>query len=544
MKVDYVRVLLAITFLFTSLICGVILSIPIKTQSTTYVYPDHFLGQTLQEAIWNETVSDGDIIVVRQGTYYVHLNVNKSITLEGFDRGTTILDGSWNGTVIGANASNVNIFEFTIQHGNSSGVYLYSTANCNVSRNIIKNNIRGIKLTNSSYCALRDNDIKYNTYNFGVSGDTLEHFIHDIDVSNKVSGRPIYYGVNKSDEPVPTGAGYIALVNSTKITVKGAALTNNYPGILIAYTNDSTIENMDIRYNYDGVLLWHSHNNTIRSSIISDNYYDILMRNSTNNVVTGNIISGGYGDTIGINLFYCSYNNFTNNKITSCLCGIELMSSSNNTFYHNNIMYNTYQLIPGGHLNVWDNGREGNYWSDYQGNDTDGDGIGNTPYLVSDYCPLIEAWSSVRSLNITSFLESLNIACPKEYTIATCSDHVVASIKYYMNDSYITFNLTAGSSGYCSVTIPRDRLDCPFRLFFNGTLVEWADHDVSVVCNATHSSIYFNYTADRYMVKIDGDRKGDMIGDLNGDGLVDMRDIGIVCFNFLKSMPYVIPPQE
>jgi len=35
-------------------------------------------------------------------------------------------------------------------------------------------------------------------------------------------------------------------------------------------------------------------------------------------------------------------------------------------------------------MNSWDNGEEGNYWSDYTGEDLDGNGIGDTPYLIPD----------------------------------------------------------------------------------------------------------------------------------------------------------------
>jgi len=35
---------------------------------------------------------------------------------------------------------------------------------------------------------------------------------------------------------------------------------------------------------------------------------------------------------------------------------------------------------PGG--NAWDDGRQGNYWSDYGGLDNNGDGVGDSPYVI------------------------------------------------------------------------------------------------------------------------------------------------------------------
>jgi hypothetical protein len=41
-------------------------------------------------------------------------------------------------------------------------------------------------------------------------------------------------------------------------------------------------------------------------------------------------------------------------------------------------------LVGVGGVNLWDNGVEGNYWSDYHGHDFDKNGIGDTPYIIDE----------------------------------------------------------------------------------------------------------------------------------------------------------------
>jgi len=83
--------------------------------------------------------------------------------------------------------------------------------------------------------------------------------------------------------------------------------------------------------------------------------------------------------------------------------GIYLNSSSSNTIY-NNYFNNTNNAWDNG-TNVWNTTKQagpniiggpylgGNYWSDYTGNDTNKDGLGDTPYAISggssDYLPLL-----------------------------------------------------------------------------------------------------------------------------------------------------------
>jgi len=72
-------------------------------------------------------------------------------------------------------------------------------------------------------------------------------------------------------------------------------------------------------------------------------------------------------------------------------------AGNNNVFYHNNIITNTIQIVSFNSPNTWDNGSKGNYWSDYNGTDGNGDSIGDTPYVIDennqDNYPLMSPWT-------------------------------------------------------------------------------------------------------------------------------------------------------
>jgi len=76
----------------------------------TIIVPDDY--STIQKAISN--ANSGDTIYVRAGTYYENLIVDKSVTLEGENRDTTIIDGGGNGDVIRVAADYITITGFTI----------------------------------------------------------------------------------------------------------------------------------------------------------------------------------------------------------------------------------------------------------------------------------------------------------------------------------------------------------------------------------------------------------------------------------------------
>jgi nitrous oxidase accessory protein NosD len=119
-----------------------------------------------------------------------------------------------------------------------------------------------------------------------------------------------------------------------------------------------------------------------------------------------------YNNTIGLSVACEGSNNLLyDNYVVNNRFGAEVRFYSpvgeNNTLYHNNFVNNTVQvntdpiiILPGTgnysayHSGFFDNGKEGNYWSDYEGTDNDGDGIGDTPYIIdenrTDHFPLME----------------------------------------------------------------------------------------------------------------------------------------------------------
>ena len=67
-----------------------------------------------------------------------------------------------------------------------------------------------------------------------------------------------------------------------------------------------------------------------------------------------------------------------------------------NLIFYNVFSNNGLHAEDNGVNNTWDNGLIGNYWDNYIGTDSDGDGIGDTPYYISgaagsqDNYPLME----------------------------------------------------------------------------------------------------------------------------------------------------------
>jgi parallel beta-helix repeat protein len=157
-------------------------------------------------------------------------------------------------------------------------------------------------------------------------------------------------------------------------------------GVYIGSDNNK-ISNVTIENNgvLNGIFIEDSYDNTISNNIIKDNlYFGIRLEYSSQNIVMNNYVSNVV--TNGIILTGSSNNIINLNTIRECTWGgIKLDEFSfDNRLYHNNFIDNDYDNGADNGSNIWDDDYPsgGNYWSDYDGEDIDEDGIGDTPYMI------------------------------------------------------------------------------------------------------------------------------------------------------------------
>ncbi|UNQ73409.1 right-handed parallel beta-helix repeat-containing protein [Infirmifilum sp. NZ] len=159
----------------------------------------------------------------------------------------------------------------------------------------------------------------------------------------------------------------VDLTGRVGVTVKNLKITGFKYGIFIEGSSNILIIGNNITSNDNGVTLKNSEKNIIKENLIINNLVGITLYESFNNIIADNEVAYNKGG-----IYYC---------------GILLEGSRNNTFYHNNFIDNWPQVHSDYSTNFWDIGYPlgGNYWSDYTGVDNNGDGVGDTPYVINEH---------------------------------------------------------------------------------------------------------------------------------------------------------------
>lgn len=275
-----------------------------------------------------------------------------------------------------------------------------------------------------------------------------------------------------------------------------------FGSVLRVTTSNVTIINLTIQNSGkegedSGILLFRAENITISNCLIRNNNIGVLFSTKSNKTLLANNIFEGNG--WGVSLKSGSdFNVFAGNTFKENQIGV-VVSSSYNIFYRNNFLNNTNLQVQflGGVSNKWDNGVEGNFWSDYEGEDTNGDGIGDTNIPIwGDSKPLIEPWSQVRTYMVNSY-----------YVVVECN-FTVASFQFNSSLSGLSFRITGPSAwnGFFNITIPKTVLDSApneWRIFLvSSQYFLNVTHHTQITSNNTHIMMHYSGNVAGYTVYI------------------------------------------
>jgi parallel beta-helix repeat protein len=224
----------------------------------------------------------------------------------------------------------------TCERNSFDSILIQQSSGNQITGCVCQNGYDGISLPYAPNTKMRNNTLANNYANFGIGSSSVSDFYCDIDSSNTINGEPMYYLVNQSnllfDETMEIG--FLGLVSCRNISVKNCDFSNNFEGMLVADTTNSTIENCSFRNNDGhGMYLISSQGNAVKNSAFRNSFWDgIFLYISSQNTIEN---CSYYGSQVGVNLGLSTKNTITKQTVEQCTVGISCDSSGSNLLKDN-----------------------------------------------------------------------------------------------------------------------------------------------------------------------------------------------------------------
>ncbi len=294
-----------------------------------------------------------DVYIKRSAIYYLGLNAKHP------------------GLII--NTDDAMVINNTIRHGYIS-VLINGSTGCVVEFNDMRCEY-GVVVLNSSECTIYGNTIRSNygiVLNFSSLNNVSENVmlgggifvwgrVDDFNNTinhNVLNGGEIKYLYKTTGEAI-IGASQAIVAFSSNVTVSRVVTDNVSIGLEIVSSKNVVVEKANISSaRTSGLLISGSSNVTIREAHLSGCNIGILANNCTQMTV-----------------YY--------SNIATCGVGIRLVNVSGAKVFLNNFIANRLEAYDDG-SNMFDNGKYGNYWSEFRASDDDKNGILDRPYKIDD----------------------------------------------------------------------------------------------------------------------------------------------------------------
>jgi len=224
-------------------------------------------------------------------------------------------------------------------------------------------------------------------------------------MGNTVNAEPLLFWQDQVGGTAPSSFGQAVLVNCSQVTIGDATVTGCYAAVTLCSCTEITITNLLLIDNQYGLVLYNCSEGVVtNNAFFESGLVAISIQNSSfHNVVGNNTCIGAFTapDARCIELS-SSENILWNNTCSDTPLGIFVVAGYSNTIGGSWITNTSVGILlspeAGGNLvegnvftaNAYDaiddsatgNTFDWNYWPAYQGSDWDGNGIGDSAYLV------------------------------------------------------------------------------------------------------------------------------------------------------------------
>jgi len=314
--------------------------------------------------------------------------------------------------------SNDYITSNNISYNTWRGIYLSDSERVFLSNNLVSNNFIGLDLDYCNSFIISSNRFYNNGLWFEINTAEISSMVisenntvndknikvyystQDLEIKDEVIGELILISCKNITITNITTYG-IELIEATNITIKNSKVSNSDFGIYLYNSIKCMIMSNIISNTKYGVQIGSAssfntykgasdYNLIYKNSIKNCHFFGITLDHSSNNLIINNSLEGILK---GLGLYYSHSNSIMGNWIKSSF--IEIRWSDNNQIYLNNFI-NSH--VYDEENNIFDTyiqnaGYYGNYWSNYNGTDSNDDMIGDTPYYIDlnsiDHYPLM-----------------------------------------------------------------------------------------------------------------------------------------------------------
>jgi len=511
--------------------------------------PDDY--PTIQEAI--NAAMPGDTIYVKDGGYYEHVVLNKSVAL--IAKGEAVIDGGGSGTVLDIRTGCI-VKGFTIQNsgehhpgiiiqdiiadpppfmpyititecnivGNGVGIIQDIITDpppfmpYNVTRNHIFGNGVGMRILNrrsfdhiGNFYIVENNITSNKEYGVYIENSKDVKFEGNIISDNGFTGVFINNSTNITslkDKVIDNGLNGTTTYEACNIYINGSS------AIIFGQLMD-TLRRMPRAYGVNitraAVFVDSSEGIRVTDSMLAGAGSGVgLYRKKGLVVLSQSFYSGNTIANFTYGIYFEEVNNaaiITRNTLANNTVGLLLDNSSGNSIYHNNFKSNSqHVMIVGASKNIWDKNGEGNYWSDHSSIDlcsgpyqnmTGSDGIGDAPYTIDadniDKYPLMAPLSTFNAGTWNGATCNIDIV----------SNSTISNFQLSIINKTVSFNVAGGvgTSGFCRITIPnvivQELWQGNYTVLLNGEphpFKNWTDSE--------NTYIYINYTHSTHEITI------------------------------------------